>query len=95
MLKLKYDNKRQQAPFAERIVDAFQRYRPDIEVRVKSPGICFYQYKIKILPGEARYNNSVHKFRNTIELLEDLVENNIVNLTKSDVMYIARKTDKS
>ena len=81
--------------FSERLVNAFKYYRPDIEVRIKSPGIAFGDYAIRILDGEAHFSGEIHPFKNTTELLEDLVENNIVNLTKSDVMYIARKTDKS
>ena len=87
------ENKR--PPFAERIVDAFGRYRPDIPVQVKGPGLCFYQYKIKLLPNEARYNNSVHPFETTTELLEDLNDNGIINLSKSDICYISKFTDKN
>jgi len=87
------ENKR--LPFTERIVNGFAKYRPDLQVRIKSPGIAFENYVVKINDREALYAGGVHPFQTTRELLEDLTESGIINLTISDLAYIVKYIDKN
>ena len=83
------------ASLPERLVAAFQKYRPDIDVKKKWPGVVFGQYGIKILPGEAHFSGLVHPFETTTELLENLNESGIISLTRADIAYIGKYCDKN